>query len=85
LLRRDPNGELRLGMRLAALTGGTPEDPTQMEQALRILGQIPELDGHTVPSSRWWRGGNVVRHGVEYIDGSIDGGRAGILRYSHVW
>lgn len=35
LLRRDPNGELRIGMRLAALTGGTPEDPTQMEQTLR--------------------------------------------------
>jgi DNA-binding IclR family transcriptional regulator len=48
LLRRDPNGKLHLGMRLAAMTGGTPEDPTQLENALRILGQIADLDGHTV-------------------------------------
>jgi len=48
LLRRDPNGTLRLGMRLAAMTGGTPDDPTQLEHSLRILGQIADLDGHTV-------------------------------------
>jgi DNA-binding IclR family transcriptional regulator len=48
LLRRDPNGKLRLGLRLTAMTGGTSEDPTQMEHSLRILGQIANLDGHTV-------------------------------------
>ncbi|MDX6350722.1 MAG: hypothetical protein QOF84_5512 [Streptomyces sp.] len=48
LLRRAINGNLRLGVRLAATTAGTPEDPTLVERALRVLGQIADFDGHTV-------------------------------------
>jgi DNA-binding IclR family transcriptional regulator len=48
LLRRAINGDLRLGGRLAATTAGPPQDPTLVERALRILGQIPDFDGHTV-------------------------------------
>jgi DNA-binding IclR family transcriptional regulator len=48
LLHRDPHGKLRLGPRLAGMTGGAPEDPARMEQTLRTLGQIADLDGHTV-------------------------------------
>jgi IclR family transcriptional regulator, blcABC operon repressor len=48
LLRRDSNGKLRLGMRLTTMTGGTPEDPMHTERSLRILGQIADLDEHTV-------------------------------------
>ncbi|MFJ2829373.1 hypothetical protein ACIPC1_17725 [Streptomyces sp. NPDC087263] len=48
LLRRAINGNLRLGIRLAAATAGTPEDPTLVERALRVLGQIAYFDSHTV-------------------------------------
>jgi DNA-binding IclR family transcriptional regulator len=48
LLRRAINGNLRLGVRLAATTAGTPEDPTLVERALRVLGQLADVDGHTV-------------------------------------
>jgi DNA-binding IclR family transcriptional regulator len=48
LLRRAINGNLRLGVRLAATTAGTPEDPTLVERALRVLGQVADFDGHTV-------------------------------------
>ncbi|WP_406462151.1 hypothetical protein OH768_43605 [Streptomyces sp. NBC_01622] len=48
LLRRAINGNLRLGARLAAATAGTPEDPTLVERALRVLGQIAFFDSHTV-------------------------------------
>lgn len=48
LLRRAINGNLRLGGRLAATTAGTPADPTLVERALRVLGRIADVDGHTV-------------------------------------
>jgi DNA-binding IclR family transcriptional regulator len=48
LLRRVSNGNLRLGVRLAATTAGTAQDPTLVERALRVLGQIADFDGHTV-------------------------------------
>jgi DNA-binding IclR family transcriptional regulator len=48
LLRRTVDGNLRPGVRLAALTAGTPQEPTLIERALRILEQIVGFDGHTV-------------------------------------
>jgi DNA-binding IclR family transcriptional regulator len=48
LLRRASTGKLRLGARLAATTAGTPQDPTLVERALRVLGQIADFDRHTV-------------------------------------
>ncbi|MFD4529744.1 hypothetical protein ACFWP7_38765 [Streptomyces sp. NPDC058470] len=48
LLRRAINGNLRLGVRLAATTAGTSQDPTLVERALRVLGQIAFFDSHTV-------------------------------------
>lgn len=48
LLRRTVDGNLRLGVRLAAMTAGTPQEPTLIERALRILEQTSGFDGHTV-------------------------------------
>lgn len=48
LLHRDADGKLRLGIRLGAMTGGASDDPARIEHALRILGKIADLDGHTV-------------------------------------